>query len=119
MPSNSYGSIQVNNEAQSLLDSKSEQAHQNGASSSTRSSKYLGWTVGALLVIALIAGIWRTSSRMTESDMEKDVEYWYTSQKVDHFSTKDGDDDPSTWSHRYYEDGTYFGGPGNPIFVIV
>lgn len=39
---------------------------------------------------------------------------YYTTSRVDHFST-----DLSTYQQRYYQNDTFFGGPGSPIFVIM
>jgi len=56
-----------------------------------------------------------------------DKEHWYEDQLVDHFLAVDDNDEnnhnqkqqPKTWSHRYYEKSTHFGGPGHPIFLVL
>lgn len=43
------------------------------------------------------------------------VELFYEDQSVDHFDA----DNTDTWPHRYYTSQKFWGGPGNPIFVIM
>jgi hypothetical protein len=44
-------------------------------------------------------------------------EEFFDLQLVDHLNSND--DDPHYWSQRYYSYGTYFQGPGHPIFLIL
>jgi hypothetical protein len=43
-----------------------------------------------------------------------EVERFYNHQRVDHYSQSQ-----DTYNQRYFEDASYFAGPGNPIFVIM
>lgn len=43
-------------------------------------------------------------------------QHWYKDQLVDHFYQGE---ESATWKHRYYQSEKHFGGPGNPIFLVV
>lgn len=53
-----------------------------------------------------------------------DVERFYPHQKVDHFGTSSSQEDNDkydhqTYSQRYFEDASFFQGPGHPILVVM
>lgn len=56
------------------------------------------------------------SSKHHDGKKKPDKEHWYKEQLVDHFYQGE---ETATWSHRYYESETHFGGPGHPIFLVI
>ena len=93
----------------------------------TNGSKLVAWVFGIALLIGtsllLVNGSINArpsndvasllGSSLSHDDMNK--ARFYTEQPVDHFD----DEDPRSWSNRYYQSNKYFAGPGHPIFVIV
>ena len=46
----------------------------------------------------------------------RDVDRFYTEQLLDHFGD---DDNQETYTQRYFQDGSFFQGPGHPILVVM
>ena len=79
---------------------------------------------GTLLLLIWLAysshvgGLHRHSVRpnsASDTSSSPEVERFYRHQLVDHF----GGDTQETYAQRYFEDASFFQGPGHPIFVIV
>lgn len=116
MPSSGYGSI----EAQPLTGSAADRKNEEGTEKGAEPKKTIIAVVVAscLLVAGLILFSKKWDPPQHHSLHENEKKYFYEDQILDHFGnwTNDGSD---RWSQKYYEDSSYFKGPGHPIFVVM
>eukprot|EP00977_Amphora_coffeiformis_P015215 scaffold4456_cov164-Amphora_coffeaeformis.AAC.2 len=122
-----YGSIPQQQDDDS---SEPRPQHDKGqASSNGARNLLLAFLGGLLFILAWYAytedrhrrgtGI-QNGTSSTNEEKKFDMERFYPHQTVDHFGSSDNNKyAKATYTQRYFEDASFFKGPGHPIFVVM